>query len=110
MLKLKSNFARNVAVLIDSVHIQFDKDGVGSVPAQYRPIIEREMAFKPGRYLFLEDVKPQEVVAVQAPAQETLVELDILVGEEPVPADWVELDIVVGEEPVDSKKSKKKRK
>ncbi len=108
--KVKSNFARNKALLFGDVTVSFDKDGFGMVPADKRAVIEQEMRVKPGRLAFVElEIPKAEVIKVEEPKEESGVEFEVLCGEEPEGGvGFVEFDIVVGDEPAAKSKKVKK--
>lgn len=66
-LKVRSNYARSRTVMLDSLVLKFDDHGVASFPAHLLPILEKEMAVKPGRYFLVQDTpQTQETVPVES--------------------------------------------
>lgn len=64
MLTVKSNYARDRAVVINNgeLVLVFDSEGIAKMPAHKREALQIEMTYRPGRYQIFEETVEKPVV------------------------------------------------
>lgn len=112
-LKVKSNVPNRTILLDGRFAVSFDADGIGFVPSHLLPILEREMAMKPGRFSIVIDevaesvVEPPALVESPPVAKDEVKEAPVA-AEEAVPAE-VNLAFLAEESEKPVKKASKKK-
>jgi len=79
MLKIRSNFARGRVVSFGDIHISFNDDGLGKVPATDREAVEAEMVRRPGRFFWEVEPEPVKAVAEVKPTEVVPEEIEVQV-------------------------------
>lgn len=104
-LKVRSNYARSRTVVLDSLVLKFDDHGEASFPAHQLPMLEHEMAIKPGRYQLVADEAPTVVVSqtqvVGTPDASTSSREDIFAALERIADKLKDFSIVQDDSPMD---------
>lgn len=74
---VKCNLAMGRNYNMQGYNITFDRYGIASIPAQLRPLVEREQLFRPGRFEIIEKQPAvEEPAPVPAPIVPQIAEVD----------------------------------
>lgn len=90
-LKVKSNVPNRTILLDGRFVLNFDSAGIGFIPVHLLPLLEREMAMKPGRFSIIIDevselVVDPPVIVEDSPALENEIKNELVVPAE-IPAE-----------------------
>ncbi len=71
-IKIRNNTLRNSCAVLEGVVLRFDANGIAETLEINRPIIQREMDCRQGRFFFVEEDTPLVVEEAQPVIQETV--------------------------------------